>query len=1004
LQALNQPPDSEVRIANGESGCHKLDQLEICTRSHLLELVERLLLGQEQQGRQTPTDSDIEILLNYLKNATLLCLHVAHHHQNNSPLYSHIPSTACIKKLPFILLEDAIDSLPLNHIQSLWASPHFPTQCISSYTSTLLCSPLIFVTPSKFVLLRICNKLLKILSNRDVDAEFAGSVMMMMANVFPLSERSAVNVLGSFNVKNETLLEDEKEFANKAMDGRGNDHSNSIGYDFYKTFWGVQKVFTNPQGTILPSRGGPSQAAATTAHSEFMKDITSILVALESTPTSKLSNTTSCMPQPGNTSTANVVRHHKYLTSSQLLHLQLKDAKLRVHFLTQLIIIVCYLDSPMVMLPTLNNMATPGSDPLKLHAQINSTQVKQLAKVKSRSLELLQATSPPLGESLVRSLQWLLHERESIWRNWKRNKCLPAMDKVGPSTISGISVKNKLSGKKRMAEDSDNGRMEDTGDIPKLACLPKSSPPMLISFLEPYVEALDPENGIEGEYHPRNDSVYSWRALRLMARDQAEEGQLWRFGKVRKKDGDFEGIVRDMWKGEIGGELIETYYDEAAAEKIANGDISKKDVDVLDMDDAASVGTPEEAVETKKEKMAEFEKAAMEVEKEMMNDEVLEDSSAKKMDALKNGAGVVTEEGKGEKRHLNEESRKQKVNCPIHVAAAETIESMFSEEPEKRTATKLIPKKVDSNEPKKNESTAVRNEQEPESLNNRPSVSEATLNTSNVTSKETANTDGGGGKKQYKLATVDLKAKAPQAATVKLASTPTVDSAGKQEDHKPARVKFTPPIQKLQAQQPVTKRETRDQYRGGRFTARRGATGQVSSARNTSAKNDSTEQSQSYQQLSQPKQPSLDRSSNTDCQRSGIRGSRTPPPPPPPPPKPGQNQRDTRFSVHYGGAGDSSGKRDGGKLDLTGSSNDDGALFGKGNTGKGNINGGGGEDNRREDRSTGNMNAAPLGGVGGIGRGGWEPPQGSGSGRVRGGGRGGGRGRGTYRRFTTKRR
>ena len=44
------------------------------------------------------------------------------------------------------------------------------------------------MTASKFVLLRICNKLLKVLSNRDVDAEFAGSLMMMMAKVFRVTE------------------------------------------------------------------------------------------------------------------------------------------------------------------------------------------------------------------------------------------------------------------------------------------------------------------------------------------------------------------------------------------------------------------------------------------------------------------------------------------------------------------------------------------------------------------------------------------------------------------------------------------------------------------------------------------------------------------------------------------------------------------------------------------------------------------------------------------------
>ena len=39
---------------------------------------------------------------------------------------------------------------------------------------------------------------------------------MMMASVFPLGERSAVNVLGSFNVENEVVCEGSMEF-----DGKG---------------------------------------------------------------------------------------------------------------------------------------------------------------------------------------------------------------------------------------------------------------------------------------------------------------------------------------------------------------------------------------------------------------------------------------------------------------------------------------------------------------------------------------------------------------------------------------------------------------------------------------------------------------------------------------------------------------------------------------------------------------------------------------------------------------
>ena len=40
--------------------------------------------------------------------------------------------------------------------------------------------------------------------------------------------------------------------------------------------------------------------------------------------------------------------------------------------------------------------------------------------------------------------------------------------------------------------------------------------PNLDAFLHPLLEAMDPENCIEEEYHPHNDSVYMWKGLRLL--------------------------------------------------------------------------------------------------------------------------------------------------------------------------------------------------------------------------------------------------------------------------------------------------------------------------------------------------------------------------------------------------------------------------------------------------------------------------------------------------------
>ena len=417
LKAFSPPPTtSEDTTANNDDTAtnKRLDELEISTRSHLLTLVEQLHSITNDNDDQQDISLAIETILDYLNSVTLLCLHVTRYHTSTSTTstqyYSHLTNISIIKKLPFLLLEDTIDSLPLNHIQTIWSSSSYPTKTISSLTSqNKLTSPNIFTAPSKLILLRICNKILKLLSNSNVDTEFAGTIMILLTKVFPLSERSAINVLGSFNVRNETVFESEVEFNEKVgqqgnaageVDGKKKGSSN-IGYDFYKTFWSVQHIFTDPTTTILYSKNnGLSQSDAANSYNCFMKDITSILVALESSmPVLKSTKEekTTTTTEEDTTSTTAAVRHHKYLTSSQLLHLQLKDVNLRIHFLTQLLIILSYLSSPTVTLPT-GVVATVGSNTEKLSNQIKVAQMKQLSLIEKRALVLLQSTPPPVGK------------------------------------------------------------------------------------------------------------------------------------------------------------------------------------------------------------------------------------------------------------------------------------------------------------------------------------------------------------------------------------------------------------------------------------------------------------------------------------------------------------------------------------------------------------------------------------------------------------------------------
>ena len=364
-EPLNQYAEAALPLTSSASDVEttagrRIDELEISVRGHLLTLASALLNSHGGDAAEhtmmdtSGSSSALAAVLTCLRSTIDLCLHIvqlaeALDASDESSASSAPP--ACykgmahpvIRKLPFVLLEDTIDALPPSILKTIWTSG--PTDWIADLaaaaSSSSSSSPNgmptanLFQRGSQFLLLKLCNKLLRKLSNRDRDAAFAGSVMTLLAKVFPLSERSAVNVLGTFNVANITDFEDEETFLQHALSagtgtddgasgtedvameeedgadqkkkkekekkedsGADDEDAESVDYPFYKTFWGVQKVFTDPSIILdgikdgsTSSGGGKAPPAAAAAAAEafnaqpamdFVRDVRTVLTALES--------------------------------------------------------------------------------------------------------------------------------------------------------------------------------------------------------------------------------------------------------------------------------------------------------------------------------------------------------------------------------------------------------------------------------------------------------------------------------------------------------------------------------------------------------------------------------------------------------------------------------------------------------------------------------------------------------------------------------------------------
>ncbi|KAJ3032398.1 hypothetical protein HK097_005267, partial [Rhizophlyctis rosea] len=142
--------------------------------------------------------------------------------------------------LPLTLVEDLVDILTIDGIEALF-------EYLDKRRERLIAG----LVPQKgkgLVLLRFCTEILRRLS-KSKNLMTCGNVLLWMAHVYPLSERSGVNLRGEFNVDNVTHYEFEDEDHNNAMEVDLEDPAAQQEYEskkFYKTFWNLQNFFRNP--------------------------------------------------------------------------------------------------------------------------------------------------------------------------------------------------------------------------------------------------------------------------------------------------------------------------------------------------------------------------------------------------------------------------------------------------------------------------------------------------------------------------------------------------------------------------------------------------------------------------------------------------------------------------------------------------------------------------------------------------------------------------------------
>ncbi|XP_020318168.1 THO complex subunit 1 [Oncorhynchus kisutch] len=418
----------------------------------------------------------------------------------------------CSATTPFLLLGDILDCLPLDQCDKIFS---FVEENVSTWKSNS------FYTAGKNYLLRMCNDLLRRLS-KSQNTVFCGRIQLFLARLFPLSEKSGLNLQSQFNLDNITVFNkneqestlgqrptEEKEDGMEVEEGEMGDEepgapapcSIPIDYNLYRKFWTLQDYFRNPV-----------QCYEKFSWITFLKYSDETLAVFKSFKLDDMQASKRKLEEL-RTAGGDHVYFAKFLTSEKLMDLQLSDSNFRRHILLQYLVLFQYLK---------------GQVKFKSSSCIlNDDQCSWMEETTKLVYQLLKEI-PPDGDKFATMVEHVLNTEEN-WNSWKNEGC-PSFVKDRP-----VDDKPKRPTRKRQAPEDFLGKGPDrkvfmgNDELTRLwnlnhdnmaACQSESREfmPSLEDFFEEAIEQADPANMVENEYKVVHNSNYGWRALRLLSR------------------------------------------------------------------------------------------------------------------------------------------------------------------------------------------------------------------------------------------------------------------------------------------------------------------------------------------------------------------------------------------------------------------------------------------------------------------------------------------------------
>lgn len=291
-------------------------------------------------------------------------------------------------------------------------------------------------------LLRLCNELLRRLSKTE-DTVFCGRILIFLSLVFPLSERSAVNLRGEYNTDNVTIYEDNPSFVSDLEETPGQLLPPALQEiplaDLYPKFWSLQAYFSNPEDLL----------SSPVKLSQFRTSMTTVIDLI-----TKLSSSGGEEPKlfpkgrAAESGSGDQNFHDlrgfftpKMLTSPKLLVLELADAAFRKHFLVQILILTDFLlKQTATNKEKLSQSIRISNKSMTCQYTLPEVDVAWVLDLGGNARSVL--INEPNGRKFLEVIENLI-EHDGYWLRWKNVGC-PAYEKPQISAAKINESRKKL--------------------------------------------------------------------------------------------------------------------------------------------------------------------------------------------------------------------------------------------------------------------------------------------------------------------------------------------------------------------------------------------------------------------------------------------------------------------------------------------------------------------------------------------------------------------------------